>query len=72
MIYLEEGSDICAREVFIMPAYDYECRDCKKTFTVILSLKEFDSKPKVECPDCKKTNVEKKFTAFFAKTDKKS
>ncbi len=55
-----------------MPSYDYECRDCKKTFTVVMSFKEYDSKPKIECPGCKKGNVEKKFTAFFAKTNKKS
>ncbi len=55
-----------------MPSYDYECKDCKKRFTVVMSFKEYDSKPKIECPDCKKGNVEKKFAAFFAKTDKKS
>ncbi len=55
-----------------MPLYDYECKDCKKTFTVVMSFKDYDSKPEIKCPDCKKGNVEKKFTAFFAKTDRKS
>jgi putative FmdB family regulatory protein len=53
-----------------MSLYDFECRDCKKKFTVVMSFKKYDSNPKIACPDCKKGNVDKKFTAFFAKTDK--
>jgi hypothetical protein len=47
-------------------------KTAKRNSTVVLSFKECESKPKIECPDCKKENVEKKFTTFFAKTDKKS
>jgi putative FmdB family regulatory protein len=55
-----------------MPAYEYLCNDCKKEFTVFLSIKEFESKPKINCPHCQSDNVMKKLTAFFAKTSKKS
>ncbi len=55
-----------------MPSYDYVCSACKKEFTVFLTLKEVESHPRVLCPDCKSDKVEKKFTAFFAKTDRKS
>ncbi|MEW6675279.1 MAG: zinc ribbon domain-containing protein [Nitrospirota bacterium] len=55
-----------------MPAYEYICNDCKKEFTVFLSIKEFDMKPKVSCPNCQSDNVAKKLTSFFAKTSKKS
>jgi putative FmdB family regulatory protein len=55
-----------------MPAYEYECKDCQKVFTIFLSIKEFDEKPKIKCPDCESDNVRKKFTSFFAKTNKKS
>ena len=55
-----------------MPSYDYACRDCEKDFMIFLTLKEMEAKPKITCPHCGSDNVGKKFTAFFAKTDKKS
>jgi putative FmdB family regulatory protein len=55
-----------------MPSYEYVCRDCKKDFMIFLSLKELEAKPRVICPHCESDNVAKKFTAFFAKTDRKS
>jgi len=55
-----------------MPAYEYMCKDCTKEFTVFLSIKEFEAKPKINCPDCQGGNVVKKLTPFFAKTSKKS
>lgn len=55
-----------------MPAYEYFCNDCKHPFTVFLSLKEFDAKPKILCPHCGSDNVQKQLSAFFAKTNKKS
>jgi putative FmdB family regulatory protein len=61
-----------APEVDIMPSYEYECKDCKKDFTIFLSLKELEAKPKIICPHCESDNVDRKLTGFFAKTDKKS
>lgn len=55
-----------------MPSYEYLCNDCKKEFSVILSLKEVELKPKVVCPGCRSDNVTKKFSGFFAKTSRKS
>ncbi len=55
-----------------MPAYEYECKDCKKNFTVFLSLKEVEEHPKIKCPSCECDHVQKKITGFFAKTSKKS
>lgn len=55
-----------------MPAYEYMCRDCNKDFVVFLSIKEFDAKPKIRCPHCGSDNAQRKITAFFAKTSKKS
>ncbi len=55
-----------------MPSYEYVCSDCKKEFMIFLSLKERETNPKVSCPGCKSDKVNKKFTAFFAKTDRKS
>ena len=55
-----------------MPSYEYVCNDCKKEFTVYLTIKEVEGKPKVKCEHCQSKNVVKKLTSFFAKTSKKS
>jgi len=55
-----------------MPAYEYDCVDCKKNFTVFLSIKEFEGKPVIKCPHCGSDNVCRKMTGFFTKTSKKS
>ena len=55
-----------------MPAYEYLCNDCKKEFTVFLSIKEYEAKPKIRCPHCESDNVQKKLSGFFAKTSRKS
>ena len=59
------------KEVY-MPAYEYVCKDCTNGFTVFLSIKEFEAKPKIKCPQCQSDNVQKKLSAFIAKTSKKS
>lgn len=55
-----------------MPNYDYVCNNCKKDFTLFLSLKEYESSPQVNCPNCKSTNVERKIGEFYAKTASKT
>jgi len=54
-----------------MPQYEFFCKDCQKTFTLRLSLAEYD-KDKIQCPDCKSSNVEQRIAAFYAVTSKKS
>lgn len=54
-----------------MPVYDYFCKDCQKSFELLLTLSEHD-KDKIKCPKCKSKNVEQETTAFFAVTSKKS
>ena len=55
-----------------MPVYDYECKKCGKTFTVIVRLSEMDPKKKTRCPRCSSTQVQKQIEPFFAVTAKKS
>lgn len=55
-----------------MPAYEYECKDCNRDFTVYLSLREYEQKPVVTCPHCGSDNVFKKLSRFYAKTTSKS
>jgi putative FmdB family regulatory protein len=54
-----------------MPQYEYVCNKCKKTFSLIMTLAEYD-KGKAACPKCKSKNVEQRVAAFFAVTSKKS
>jgi len=54
-----------------MPVYDYICKDCKKSFELVLTLSEHD-KDKIKCPKCGSTRVEQESAAFFAVTSKKS
>jgi putative FmdB family regulatory protein len=55
-----------------MPAYEYVCKDCNHEYTVFLSIKEFEAKPKIKCPHCQSDNVEKKISGFMTKASKKS
>jgi putative FmdB family regulatory protein len=54
-----------------MPSYEYLCKECKKTFTIIMTLAEYE-KGQVTCPKCKSKKVEQQAAAFFAVTSKKS
>lgn len=54
-----------------MPIYEYRCEKCAKSFTVIMHISEHD-KGGITCPECKGTSVVQQYTAFYAKTSKKS
>ncbi len=54
-----------------MPIYEYRCDSCAKNFSVTMTIAERD-KGGVMCPECKATSVVQQYTAFFAKTSKKS
>lgn len=55
-----------------MPLYEYDCRKCKKRFTMILRMAELDKTKSVRCPRCSSTDVQKVIEPFFAVTSKKS
>ena len=54
-----------------MPSYEYICKECKKSFTVIMTLSEYE-KSHPACPKCKSKKVAQKPATFFAVTAKKS
>jgi putative FmdB family regulatory protein len=54
-----------------MPTYEYECRNCQKKFTKILSLSEH-GKEKISCPKCKSAKVKQRLSTFTTKTSRKS
>lgn len=54
-----------------MPSYQYECKECKKNFSLTLTVADHDKK-RVACPKCKGRKVEQQYGTFFAVTSKKS
>ena len=54
-----------------MPTYEYECEECKKKFSRILSIAEHGKKA-VKCPKCKSKKVRQVVSSFIAQTSKKS
>jgi putative FmdB family regulatory protein len=54
-----------------MPTYEYECKDCKKKFSLILSIVEH-GKAKAACPKCKGKKVKQVISTFITKTSRKS
>jgi putative FmdB family regulatory protein len=54
-----------------MPTYEYECKDCNKKFSVVLSVSEY-GKAKIACPKCKGKKVRQRISAFMTKTSRKS
>ncbi len=54
-----------------MAEYEFECRACKKTFTLFMRVSERPT-AKVRCPGCGSADVEALMQAFVARTSKKS
>lgn len=54
-----------------MPTYEFVCEKCKKSFTQILKLAEYEKK-NFRCPKCKSRKVRQKVAAFQTITSKKS
>ena len=54
-----------------MPTYEYQCLDCKKSFSLMLSIAEHD-KAKIACPKCKGKQVKQVPSTFITKTSRKS
>lgn len=54
-----------------MPAYDYQCQECRRKFTEQQTFAEHDRK-RVKCPKCGSRKVERIISEVFAKTSKKS
>jgi putative FmdB family regulatory protein len=55
----------------VMPTYEYQCLNCNKVFTLIMSISEYE-KGKVKCPQCGKGRVKQLITEFMVHTSKKS
>jgi len=54
-----------------MPTYEFICEKCKKPFTLIMKISEYEKK-KFQCPKCKSRKVKQKITSFQTITSSKS
>lgn len=54
-----------------MPEYEFECRKCRKTFTLIMRISE-RATAAIRCPGCGSEEVDARMQPFVAKTAKKS
>ena len=54
-----------------MPQYEFVCQGCRKKFTRVLTLAEYE-KGGITCPHCGSKKVEQRWAAFYAVTSKKS
>ncbi len=56
-----------------MPMYEFICKKCRKQFSQILTMAEYDKKKKnMKCPKCGSKQVERRWESFYAVTSKKS
>ncbi len=53
-----------------MPTYEYRCEKCGEQFTLILSLREHEKRPR--CPKCKSQRVTQLMSTFMPKTTRKA
>ena len=54
-----------------MPLYDYECENCGKHFTAVLTLEEHERK-EAQCPGCNSKHLRQMISSFVPHTSKKS
>jgi len=54
-----------------VPRYEYRCLSCGETFNRAERMADH-LKNRAKCPKCGRATVEQVFSAFFAKTSKKS
>jgi putative FmdB family regulatory protein len=55
-----------------MPTYVFKCTGCNEQFEAVLTIAERLQGPDPSCPKCKSDKVERVYSAFTAKTSKKS
>jgi len=54
-----------------MPVYEYRCNNCGKIFSLQLSMTEHGN-VNPTCPDCNGDEIVQQYSAFYAKTSRKS
>ena len=54
-----------------MPVYEFLCQKCNHSFSIVMSISEYETK-KVVCPECKSKKIKRQISTFQTITSKKS
>jgi putative FmdB family regulatory protein len=54
-----------------MPVYEFECKACKKIFSLTMPVIEV-GKSKISCPHCENTKIRQVISVFSVVTARKS
>ena len=54
-----------------MPTYEFYCEKCKKAFSIVISVSDYNKK-RYNCPKCKGKEVKQQISSFQTVTSKKS
>jgi putative FmdB family regulatory protein len=54
-----------------MPTYEYQCKDCRKEFSIMQSMTEH-ARGGTRCPQCGSEQLVQKISVFTVQTSKKS
>jgi putative FmdB family regulatory protein len=54
-----------------MPTYEFHCDKCKKNFSIVISISDYEKK-KFSCPACKGKKLTQRISSFQTVTSKKS
>jgi putative FmdB family regulatory protein len=54
-----------------MPIYEYLCQKCEHTFSIVMTISEYETK-KIMCPECKSKEVKRQISSVQTITTKKS
>ena len=54
-----------------MPVYRFVCRECRKEFELVQTLREHD-KNTVKCPKCESKKIDRAWSQVFVETSRKS
>jgi putative FmdB family regulatory protein len=54
-----------------MPTYEFTCQKCKKKFSTVISISDYEKK-KYACPKCKSKKLRQHVSSFQTVTSKKS
>ena len=55
-----------------MPVYEYVCKNCKKKFEIVESVSKHDTRKSARCPKCGGRKTERRWSAMYVETSKKS
>ena len=54
-----------------MPTYEFYCKKCKKAFSIVISISDYEKK-RYNCPECEGKELTQQISSFQTITSRKS